>query len=114
MSFRYALHGIRYLLKNEQNAWVHIGAFLLVILVGILFKISKAEWCLILIVSGLVFASEAFNTSVEKLVDYISPEFSKPAKTIKDLAAGGVLLTAIVAVITGLLIFLPKIEALLF
>ena len=111
-SFKYAWNGICFLLKNERNAWIHIAAFIFVIFLGIWLQISMAEWCLVFIVSALVMASEAFNSSVEKLVDHVSPGFNKTAGTIKDLAAGGVLLTAIAAIITGLLIFIPKVIAL--
>lgn len=107
-SFRYAIAGLSYMLKDERNAQIHTFVTIIVLALGVALKISNTEWCIIIIVSGLVFASEAFNSSIERLVDKVTPEFNEMAKNIKDLAAGGVLISALAAAVTGILIFLPK------
>jgi diacylglycerol kinase len=98
---------------NEHNAWIHLAATVLVIIAGIAFKISLLEWAAIFIAIGLVFTSEAINTSIEKLSDFVSPEKRSSIKEVKDLASAGVLISAITALIIGLIVFVPKILALI-
>ena len=112
-SFGPALKGIWYLLIQEKNAWIHVTLLAIAILSGRLLKISITEWCLVAIVAGLVLAAEALNSAIERLVDHVSPDFSKTAGIIKDLAAGAVLFTSIAAAVTGLIIFIPKIVEML-
>ncbi|MBC7653927.1 MAG: diacylglycerol kinase family protein, partial [Oligoflexus sp.] len=75
--------------------------------------ISAIEWLAVILVIGLVFITEIINTSIENIADFISPERHPKIKVIKDLAAAAVILSAIVSVIIGLLIFLPKLLALI-
>lgn len=105
-SFVYAGKGIYTLLKNEHNAWIHCVAIILVTLAGFYFNITKGEWIAVVLCFGLVLAAEAFNTAIEKLVDLVSPEWNPLAGKVKDLAAGAVLICAIVAAIVGAIIFL--------
>jgi diacylglycerol kinase len=77
-------------------------------LAGILLRISSAEWCIVSISIALVWATEAFNTVIEKLVDHLFPEYHETARIAKDISAGAVLVCAIAALICGLIIFLPK------
>jgi len=108
-SFRYAFNGIKILIRNEHNAWIHLLAAVCAIIAGIFLKISIAEWCLVAVVSGFVFAAEAFNSSIERLSDFVHPEKHEIIKNIKDLSAGAVLISAITAFAVGLLVFAPKI-----
>jgi diacylglycerol kinase (ATP) len=108
-SFNYAFNGIRIMFANEHNAWIHLAAALLVIIAGIILKISPTEWVAVSIAAGLVFTSEAINTSIEKLSDFVSPEKQISIKEVKDLAAAGVLISSITALVIGLFVFLPKI-----
>ena len=109
-SFTYAGRGMWIFMKSTHSAWVHFGIFLLAILIGLFFQITKIEWIFILIVSGIVFISEAFNTAIEIDMNLTSPTFHPYAKDTKDVAAGAVLLSAILAVIVGLIIFMPYIQ----
>ena len=106
-SFAYALTGIASLLREQQNAWVHLLATLLVIGLGLWFSISATEWSLVMIAIVLVWMSEALNTAIELVCDRVSPEFHPLVKKAKDISAGAVLVTAIGAAIIGLMIFLP-------
>ncbi len=108
VSFKYAFRGIFYLLKTQHNAWIHLLATFVVVTGGIYFSLDTTEWILLTLTIGVVFAAEAFNTAIELLVDKVSPEHNKTAGMIKDLAAGAVLIIAIVAVIIGILIFGSK------
>ncbi len=108
-SFHYAWEGFRFLLKDEHNFRIHFMAMLFAIAFGFYFRISSFEWiALILAISG-VLVSESINTSIEKLSDLVSPDFHPLVKIAKDVAAFAVLLTVLVAIIVGGIIFLPKI-----
>ena len=113
MSFKFAFNGIRIMFANEHNAWIHSAAALLVIIAGIILKISPTEWVAVSIAAGLVFTAEAINTSIEKLSDFVSPEKQISIKEVKDLASAGVLISAITALIIGLIVFVPKIISLI-
>ncbi len=108
-SFKYASCGIKILLTNEHNAWIHLFAAACVITAGFLLRISKPDWIAIIIVTGFVFAMEAVNSSIEKLADFVSPEKHEQIKKVKDMAAGGVLISSIIALLVGLIVFIPRI-----
>lgn len=111
-SFKYAFHGIGWLLRNEHNAWLHCCIGISVIIAGFLLKISAIEWVAVVIVCGCVLTAEALNTAIERLADVVSPEYNELIKRVKNLSAGGVLLMALAAAVVGLIIFLPKLFAL--
>jgi diacylglycerol kinase len=108
-SFGYAFNGLKLLLKNEHNAWIHLTSTIAVITLGLIYKISSTEWLFIVISICTVFAAELFNSSIEEIADFVSPTKHKSIKKVKDLAAAGVLITAVSALIVGLIIFIPKI-----
>lgn len=107
-SFRYAGVGIYNLFRYENNARIHLMACILVIIAGVFFQISPVEWMLIVIQVGLVWAAEAFNTSIEKLADVVSADYHPVIKVVKDTAAAGVLILSVSAVIVGCIIFIPR------
>ena len=104
-SFRYAFRGIEMAVRTQHNFRIHIIAFILVIAAGFLLGISPREWCIILIVSAWVLSLEIINTAMELTVDIISPEFREKAGMIKDLSAAAVLVAALAAASTGVIIF---------
>lgn len=108
-SFKYAFEGIFTGIKEEQNIKIHIAIMILVIIFGIMLKISKAEWIICVILFGLVISMELINTAIENTVDLITKEKNEQAKIAKDVAAGAVLVSAIASAIIGLIIFVPKI-----
>ena len=108
-SFRFAFNGIRNLILQEHNARIHMVALACVIGLGIFLKINLLEWSAISIVSGLVILTELLNTAIEKLTDFIEPEWNNKIGQIKDFCAGAVFISAIVSLIVGSLIFIPKI-----
>lgn len=114
LSFDYACNGIKAVIKSEKNMQIHITVALFVIVMGFLLDISTSEWVACIICIGLVFSAETLNTAIESLVDMVSPERQPAAGKIKDIAAGGVFLAAIISVIVGIIIFLPKIWYLIF
>lgn len=104
-SFKYAIEGIISSFKTERNMKIHISAMIIVIICGILLKLDKIEWCIIIIAIVTVISAELFNTAIETVVDMMSPEKNEKAKLAKDIAAGGVLVIAIGSAIIGLIIF---------
>ena len=112
-SFKYALEGIIYAFKYEQNIIVHTLVMILVIILGIVVKLNIYEWLICLILFGLVIATERINTSIEATVDLACKKKDPLAKIAKDTASGAVLIFAITSAIVGLIIFIPKIIYLL-
>ena len=108
-SFKYAFNGFWLLIRDEHNARIHLLVTILVIIAGLWFKISPAEWLILLLTIGAVFVAEFFNSAIEALADKVSEEKHPYIKKAKDTAAGGVLLAAIISVIIGLIIFGSKI-----
>ncbi len=106
-SFVYAFNGIKSALKSERNMVVHFIIMILVITFGFIFNITKVEWLVCLIMFAIVISSELVNTSFEMLVDLCEPNKNPKAKFCKDVAAGAVLVNAIIAAIAGLIIFVP-------
>ncbi|SDL95718.1 undecaprenol kinase/diacylglycerol kinase (ATP) [Catalinimonas alkaloidigena] len=106
-SFRFAAGGIHWLFRYENNARVHLLAALVVIGVGFWLRISRTDWLWLLLAIALVWTAEMFNTALEKVVDLVSPEYHPLAGQAKDLAAGAVLLTALFAVVVGVLVLGP-------
>lgn len=105
-SFGYAIKGIIELFAKEKNAQIHALAVILVTTLGFIVGISRYEWAIIVICFMVVIAAEGFNTSIEKVVDLVSPQYHPLARKAKDIAAGAVLITAIGAAIIGLIIFI--------
>lgn len=108
-SFKYAIEGIKYAFIYEQNIIVHAIIATLVIVLGITLKINEYEWLICFILFGLVIATEMINTSIEAVVDLACPKKDPLAKIAKDTASGAVLVFALTAAISGLIIFIPKI-----
>ena len=107
LSFKYAFEGWYYVLRTQRNAWLHMGATVLVILGGLLLDLSKPDWISILLVIGMVWIAEFLNTALEIIVDLASPEKHPYAKAGKDVGAAAVLIAAIIAIVVGLLVFIP-------
>ena len=108
-SFGYAGKGIFLFFRSPSNAWLHVAALILVTSTGFFLHISGNEWISIAIACSSVIACEMLNTSIELLTDMVMPGYNKKAGKVKDIAAGAVLVTALGALVVGLVIFLPKI-----
>jgi diacylglycerol kinase len=111
-SFRFALNGMRSLLKYEHNSRIHLIAALIAIALGIIFKLKLSEWSLLTLIIGIVFITELLNSSLESLADRIDPEWNEQIRKAKDYAAAAVLVSAVIALAIGCFIFIPKLFAL--
>lgn len=107
-SFSYAFAGIKHVVLTERNMRIHLAVALLVIICGFVFSIATYEWLVILLLIGGVFVLEMINSALERVVDLVTKEYHPLAKHAKDIAAGAVLIYAILSVIIGVIIFLPK------
>lgn len=108
-SLRHAIRGIFTVAASEPNFSIHLVIGSLTIALGLFLNIQLWEWTMLTLTIGIVLTAEIFNTSIEHLTDLASPEIHPLAKKAKDTAAGAVLLTSLMAIIVGSLIFLPKI-----
>ena len=108
-SFGYAIEGIGQFLRSQHNAWIHLFAAVIVIALGIILKVNANEWCWLILAIAIVIITEMLNTAIEFLTDIFSPEIHPVAKKVKDVSAGAVLIAALVSVIIGVIVFLPKI-----
>ena len=111
--FRYAFRGLWYALRTQRNARVHVTIAILAILLGIVIHISAVEFALIFVAITGVFIAEMFNTVFELCIDLASPDYHPLAKVAKDVAAGAVLLSAMLSVVIGLCVFGPHLWDLL-
>jgi diacylglycerol kinase (ATP) len=111
--FGYALNGIWQVAATQLNFKVHLVAALLTVYAGYVLHVSGGEWLWIILSIGMVLAAELFNTALEFLTDLISPEYNKKAGLVKDMSAGAVLITAVTALVIGLIIFVPKLLVLI-
>ena len=112
-SFGFAARGIRFFFVTQPHAKIHTVLAIVAVVCGWGLNISKGDWLAVILAIGLVLVAEATNTALEELVNFVSPNYHKQAGIVKDVAAGAVLLAAIVAFVVGLLVFIPPLVALL-
>lgn len=114
-SLDFAVSGLITAFKEERNMRKHAVSAILVILAGLVFQVSVTEWLFLLLSISLVIAFEIVNSAIENVVDLASDyHFSMLAKNAKDMAAGAVLFVSGFALLTGLIIFVPKIWNIIF
>jgi diacylglycerol kinase len=100
-----------YVLRTQQNAWIHSVFAILVILISFWLKLSPSQWAIIILTIAIVFTAEFINTAIEAVVDLAMPMHHPLAKVGKDVGAGAVLIAALAGVIIGLLILGPPLWA---
>ena len=106
-SLSFALRGLKYVIRNEKNFQNELAVGILVVLAMIYFHVTRAEMVVLVIIIMAVLIMELVNTILERVVDILKPRVHPYARLIKDLMAASVLLTSILAVIVGLIIFIP-------
>ncbi|MES2330876.1 MAG: diacylglycerol kinase family protein [Bacteroidota bacterium] len=112
-AFRHAFNGLFYFLRHDRNGKIHFVACFFVTLAGVYFHASPSEWSILLICFSLVISFEMCNHALENLCNVVHADHHPLIKTVKDVAAAAVLWSAIISVIIGLLIFIPKIVSVL-
>jgi len=107
-SFNIAITGIFSAIKSERNMKIHIIAAILVLIMSLFFKLTQSEFLFIALAVTLVFITEIFNTSIEKLGDAITKEKHEAIKIAKDISAGAVLIATTFAILVGVIVFNSK------
>ncbi|MBE0392193.1 MULTISPECIES: diacylglycerol kinase family protein [unclassified Flavobacterium] len=108
-SVTYAFKGAVKLITTEHSVMVQFSLGIIMAIAGIYFKITASEWLFQTLAIGLVLSVEGLNTAIEKIADFIHPNYHERIGFIKDIAAGAVFFAAITAIIIGLIIYVPKI-----
>ena len=107
-SFIYAFDGIKTAMYSQVNMVMHVVAATIALLMAWFYHISKIEFCIIIVCIALVISMELLNTAIEIICDFIHPNKHEKIKQIKDISAAAVLITAVAALVIGLVIFIPK------
>lgn len=107
-SMGFALKGAIKLATTEHSVMVQSSIAVLLVIAGFYFEITREEWMFQTLAIGLVLSVEGLNTAVEKVADFIHPEFHEKIGFIKDIAAGAVFFAAITAIVIGCIIYIPK------
>ncbi|MBQ1252455.1 MAG: diacylglycerol kinase family protein [Firmicutes bacterium] len=108
-SFGYAREGLKHCIKKERNFRIHMVMGVIAFALGLFLRLTPGELAILLLLIGLVLIAEMLNTALENLVDLCTEDYHPLAKVVKDVAAGAVLLLCVVAVIIGIVIFVPHI-----
>lgn len=106
-SFRVAFSGIWYALRTQRNAQIHVLITVAIVVMALTLNITLTEWAILALTTGFVIAAEMLNTATEAAMDFATTEFNPQVKIVKDVAAGAVLISALTAVVVGLLILGP-------
>ncbi|HEX9118481.1 MAG TPA: diacylglycerol kinase family protein [Anaerolineae bacterium] len=112
--FVYAGEGIRYVIRTQRNARVHLGIAIVIGSAGVYFHLMPLEWAIVVLTFGVVFSAEMVNTVAETAVDILTQRHHPMAKVAKDVGAGAVLVAALAALGVGIAIFGPRLWALFF
>lgn len=113
-SLNHAIEGFRYLYRTQNNVRIHFIISIAIIILSLLLRISLIEWGLIILTMALVWITESFNTVYERLFDLVDPNINPLIKIGKDVSAAAVLISAIVSIVIGILIFIPRLLGILF
>ncbi len=107
-SVYYAFNGAIKLITTEHSIMVQFSIAIVMVIAGFYFNITKTEWLFQMLAIGLVMSVEGLNTAVEKVADFIHPDYHERIGFIKDISAGAVVFAALTAVVIGLIIYVPK------
>lgn len=108
-SFKYAFKGMWLLITTEDSIKVQFSIAIIVTILGFILHISATEWMIQCLAIGLVLVAEALNTAIEKIADFIHPDYHKKIGFIKDIAAGAPAFAALISLIIAGIIYIPKI-----
>jgi diacylglycerol kinase (ATP) len=106
-SFRFAFAGLWYVLRTQRNAWIHLLASTLVVLLATWLQLGLVEWAILILTIGSVWTAEFVNTALEAVVDLASPNIHPLAKVGKDVGAAAVLISAISSAVIGFMLLGP-------
>lgn len=107
-AIKYSAKGFWILITSEHSIIAQVSIAVIMAVIGFLMQISATEWLFQIMAFGLILVAESLNTAIEKMADFIHPEYHKQIGRIKDISAGAAFFAAIIAVIIGLIIYVPK------
>lgn len=107
-SLKFAIRGVLLLITTEHSIMVQFSIAILMTILGFVMQITDTEWMFQCLAIGMVLVAESLNTGIEKLSDFVHPEYHKRIGFIKDISAGAATFAAIIAIIIGLIIYIPK------
>ena len=108
-SVGFALEGVVALYKSERYARIHTGIAIIVLVLAFCLQVTATEFCILVLMFGMILSMEAANTAIEKICNMYTKEIDPRIKVIKDLGAAAVLLAGIAAIVAGLVILVPYI-----
>lgn len=112
-AFMCAWDGLAYAVRTQRNMKIHVCVAVLALVLGFALSIDVASWTAIILCIAAVFATECLNTALESVVDLVSPQYHELARRAKDCAAAAVLIVALAAVVVALVVFVPRLLALM-
>src|SRR3989344_7980088 len=107
-SFKYAYEGLKAVYIGEANFRTHLVFTVIILVSAIILEFNTVEMAILFLTIGLVLILELVNTAVEETINLVSPNISEKAKLMKDVAAASVMLAALLSVVIGLLLFIPR------
>jgi diacylglycerol kinase (ATP) len=107
-SVGFALKGAIKLITTEHSIMVQSSLVVIMTIAGFVFGLDRYEWMFQIFAFGLVLSVEGLNTAIEKVADFVHPDYHEKIGFIKDIAAGAVFFAAITAIVIGAVIYLPK------
>ncbi|TYA59309.1 diacylglycerol kinase family protein [Formosa maritima] len=107
-SIKYAFKGAVLLISTESSIKIQIFIGIIMTIIGFIVGLSPTEWILQTLTIGLIISIESINTAIEEIANFIHPEYHPKIGFIKDLAAGAVFIFAVIAIIIGCIIYIPK------
>lgn len=110
-SFKHAFAGIWYVIRTQKNAWIHLTIMIFVVVMAAWLRLAQFDWAILVVTIGIVWLAEFLNTSIEAIVDLVSPQRHPLAKVSKDVGAAAVLISAATAIIVGILLLGPPLWA---
>lgn len=112
-SLGHAARGVIVFFHTERNARIEIFFAVMAIIMGFVLHLSTIEFCIVLLCIAAVLGAEAINSAIEHLADFQTKEIHPEIRDIKDISAGAVLITAVISMVIGMMIFGPKVIVLI-
>lgn len=107
-AIKFAVRGFWILIRTEKSIIIQVIIGIIMTIVGVMVDISATEWLFQIVAIGMLLVAESLNTAIEKIADFVHPDYHKKIEQIKDVSAGAAFFAAIFAIIIGLIIYIPK------
>ena len=109
LSLRFAVRGIRWMVRHEPNMRFHLVAATGVLIAAAILRLPIEQWAALIFAIVLVLLGETLNTAIETILDLVQPEHHDRVGVVKDIAAGAVLVASAGATVIALIVFVPAV-----